>query len=151
MSQTVRSGNFSRSTGTLFSAFSVKNIACVVMLLAQRFDLLARERYSRHPAKNLQQHPDALDSGHPGIDRKLSAERSREDFDAVTCLQLTARYLDRPVMLTAPYLFDDGVGNLGRMEAVHHEADNARTPSRRVPLQTHEQEGISRKKRKLTL
>jgi len=78
-------------------------------------------------------------------------ERAREDPDLVTRPELAAGYLDRSVALAGLDLGNDGVGDLGWMKAIHHQADHARTPTGGVPLQPNEQEGVTGEKRRLAL
>ena len=59
--------------------------------------------------------------------------------------------LYQPVALAAAQFLDDGVGDAGRLGAIHDEGAHARAPARLVPLQDDDDEQIPRKQRRAGL
>jgi hypothetical protein len=54
-------------------------------------------------------------------------------------------------VFTAANFLNDGIRHLCRLQAVHHQPNDARAPTGSVPLQLDEQEGVPGEKRELTL
>jgi hypothetical protein len=117
----------------------------------QGLDIRGRKRHPCRRPKDLQQHRNPLMRGHAGIDRQKSFKRTGQYPYAITTLQHPLGKFDYPIVLTAANFLNDGLRHLCRLQAVHHQANDARAPTGSVPLQLDEQEGVPGEKRALIL